>query len=155
MRSIAIMFALAACGGDSGASIVVDAPNGVGDAPPDGCTVSISFEPAKPLVGQTVRLRALVTGAGVIQDYAWTVQTGATMVPTQDALPDRSEVTFVPTIAGNFGAQVVVTNAGPFCFAGQNIIEVKQPGSGEASFRFHVLGAAGDPRPPLDDLAIV
>ncbi|MCW5807890.1 MAG: hypothetical protein KIT31_36390 [Deltaproteobacteria bacterium] len=152
--------ALAACGGSGANDDVdfVDSPGASGDAPPDNCNVVIDFTPKKPVAGATtvVRLRALAVNAGVILGYTWTVvRNGTVVVPTEPALADNSEATFVADVATAYAVRVVLANAGPICFDGQNMVNVVQPGAGEAVFRFHVIPPPGDARPPYDDLAIV
>jgi hypothetical protein len=162
MRRLLFVLALVGCGGAGDSGVPTDdastsGDGGVGDAPA-GCVVDISYEPTKPVAAAdgVVRLKALVQGAPGVQSYTWTVRLGGTLIPTEPALPDNSEVTFAATTAATFEAFLdVEVPQLLFCPQGHAIVEVKTPGAGEDEFRVHIVAPPGESRPPLDERVIV
>ncbi|HEY4244580.1 MAG TPA: carboxypeptidase-like regulatory domain-containing protein [Kofleriaceae bacterium] len=146
MKRFLLLVCLAACGADKSGANPDGGPSmdGMG-----GCQVSISFDPAQPTAGESVRAIADVSGVAGVLSYSWSVQFEGSQLATTAEQPDGSQVSFATTDAGIYDVTLQV-QASAFCPTADQPLDVRAPGANTTMFRVHITPSAAANMPPFE-----
>ena len=124
MRALALL-CLAACGAESASGQPGSDANQATDAP-QPCVITLTFNPAMPHSGATIRAAAAVTGQQGVISYAWDVRLSGASIATTPAAADSSQIDFFAAAAGDYLVAVDI-GAGTACQGGSQNLNVLAP----------------------------
>ena len=159
MRRLAMIVAIAACGGGNFNSADPDAAPGdaaTNDATPS-CSVNITFEPPMPYAfpGAQVRAVAHVANAAGVLTYQWQIKRGTTTIAHSSSAPDMSAVMFDASAADAYEATVIVGGANQPCPVQPTNVNVLAPNANSVQIRLRVYPPASVAAPPSEKLVLV